>query len=164
MYEPFTLASLQRSIQRYSKDNNSNTNVLKDHTRVLKVKGSPFSSQARLSSQQRQEKSSTGCPRDEEDLMFQTGQFGEDDPEVLQRTVYWVLFIHFGFRARDESRRLQWGDIAVENEPVTVMESRSCWCGEQNEDRKQGKETAIAEHLIPKPTPPKTSTVQFVCV
>ena len=30
VYEPVTLASLQRSIQRYLKDNNSNTNILKD--------------------------------------------------------------------------------------------------------------------------------------
>ena len=56
---------------------------------------------------------------DEEDLLFQTSQFGEDDPEVLQRTVWWVLSLHFGFRARDEFRRLQWADIAVEDDPVS---------------------------------------------
>ena len=44
---------------------------------------------------------------DEEDLLFENGQFGEDDPEVLQRTVWWMLSLHFGFRARDECRRLQ---------------------------------------------------------
>jgi len=36
---------------------------------------------------------------DEEDLFFQTSQFGEDDPEVLQRTVWWLPSFHFGFRA-----------------------------------------------------------------
>jgi len=46
---------------------------------------------------------------DEKDLLFETGQFGEDDPEVLQRTVWWVLSLHFGFRARDKCLRLQWG-------------------------------------------------------
>ena len=56
---------------------------------------------------------------DEEELLFETGQFGEDDPEVLQRTVRWVLSLHFGFRARDECRRLQWDDIAVEDDPVS---------------------------------------------
>ena len=49
---------------------------------------------------------------DEEDLLSQTSQFGEDDPEVLQRTVWWLLSLHFGFRARDECRRLQCGDIS----------------------------------------------------
>ena len=49
----------------------------------------------------------------EEDLLFKTGQ------EVLQRTVWWVLSLHFGFRARDESRKLQWGDVGLENDPLT---------------------------------------------
>ena len=57
--------------------------------------------------------------KDEEDLLFQTGQFGEDDHEVLQRTVWWVLSLHFGFRARDESRRLQWGWYCSGNDAIT---------------------------------------------
>ena len=56
---------------------------------------------------------------DEEDLLFQNGHFGEDDPEVLQRTVWWMLSLHFGFRARDDCRRLQWGDIVIDEDPVT---------------------------------------------
>lgn len=55
----------------------------------------------------------------QEDLLFETGQFGEDDPEVLQRTLWWMLSLHFGFRARDECRRLQWGDIVVDDDPVS---------------------------------------------
>jgi len=51
--------------------------------------------------------------------LFETGQFGEDDPEILQRTVWWVLSLHFGFRAQDECQRLQWGDIAEEDDPVS---------------------------------------------
>ena len=54
-----------------------------------------------------------------EKTSFQTGHFDEDDPEALQRTVWWMLSLHFGFRARDESRRLQWGDIVLEDDPVT---------------------------------------------
>ena len=40
----------------------------------------------------------------EEDLLFRSGQFGDGDPAALQRTVWWLLALHFGFRARDESR------------------------------------------------------------
>ena len=47
----------------------------------------------------------------EEDLLFQTGQLGEDDPEVLQLTVWWVLSLDFGFRARDHVRA---GDFSGE--------------------------------------------------
>ena len=51
----------------------------------------------------------------EEDL-FETGLFCDQEPEVLQKPVWWVLSFHFGFRARDESRRLKWGDIAKDLE------------------------------------------------
>ena len=45
----------------------------------------------------------------EEDLVFERGKFGDQDHEVLQRTAWWLLSLHFGFRARDESRKLKWG-------------------------------------------------------
>ena len=46
----------------------------------------------------------------EEDELFRVGEFGSANPEAHQRTVWWLLSLHFGFRARDESRRLKWGD------------------------------------------------------
>ena len=58
----------------------------------------------------------------EEDQLFQLGLFGKHEPKVLQRTVWWVLSLHFGFRARDESRRLKWGDIVLSNDPETGCE------------------------------------------
>ena len=96
-----------------------------------------------------------------EGFLFHSGQFGENDPEILQRTVWWVLSLHFGFRARDESRRLQWGDPGVENDPIT---GKQVMYGEQNVDQKQGKETVTPQLLTQKPTPPKTSAVQSVCI
>ena len=50
----------------------------------------------------------------EEDYMFEPGEFGDQDPEVLQRTVWWLLSLHFGIRARDESRKLSWGDVKLQ--------------------------------------------------
>ena len=58
----------------------------------------------------------------EEDQLFQLGVFGKHEPEVLQRTVWRVLILHFGFRARDESRRFKWGDIELSNDPETGCE------------------------------------------
>ena len=58
----------------------------------------------------------------EEDQLFQLGLFGKHEPEVLQRTVWWVLSLHFGIRARGESRRLKWGDIVLSNDPQTGCE------------------------------------------
>ncbi len=45
--------------------------------------------------------------KDEEDCLFKKCLFGDDEPEVLQRTVWYVPSLYFGFKARDVSRRLQ---------------------------------------------------------
>ena len=70
----------------------------------------------------------------EEDQLFQLGLFGKHEPEVLQRTVWWVLSLHFGFRAHDESRRLKWGDIVLSI--TTPKQAVNCCCGKLNEDPK----------------------------
>ena len=44
---------------------------------------------------------------DEEDALFKAGEFGDSNPVALQRTVWWFLSLHFGFRARDESRNFR---------------------------------------------------------
>ena len=128
VYEPDSLASLQRSIQRYLNNNNSSTNIMKDQEFAK--------SRVVLSDRKRdlvvnnakgiRPQAARELTEDEECLLFQTGQYGEDDPKVLQRTVWWVLSLHFGFRARDECRRLQWGDIAVEDDPVSGKQVLEC--------------------------------------
>jgi hypothetical protein len=40
---------------------------------------------------------------DEEDQLFRLGEFGDSNPEALQHTVWWLLSLHFRFRAQDES-------------------------------------------------------------
>ena len=60
--------------------------------------------------------------RAKEQKLFETGQFSDHDPLVLQRTRWWCLSLHFGFRARDESRKLCWGDLLHEKDPETGQE------------------------------------------
>ena len=139
VYEPVSLVSFQRSIQRYLNDNNSSANVMK-HQEFAK-------SREVLSARKRdlvvnnakgsRPQAARELTEDEQDLLFQTGPFGEDDPEVLQRTVWWVLSLHFGFRARDESRRLQWGDIGVGNDPVTGRQVL-VWTAKRGSKTRQG--------------------------
>ncbi|KAL9955901.1 hypothetical protein ACROYT_G037299 [Oculina patagonica] len=76
----------------------------------------------------------------EEDLLFRTKQFGDHDPEVLQRTVWWVLSLHFGFRARDESRKLRWGDIVIEKDPERDEEVL-VWAAERGSKTRHGEGT-----------------------
>ena len=111
-YEPTTLTSFHLSLQRYLNDHSSTLNILKDQQFSL--------SREALSARKRQllpdfgkgnrPQAAPHLTDAEEDLMFEQGEFGDQDPEVLQRTVWWLLPLHFGFRACDESRKLKWGD------------------------------------------------------
>ena len=67
---------------------------------------------------------------EEEDLLFTSGEFGDGSPEALQRTVWWLLSMQFGFRARDESRKLKWGDINLITDGTTGNEFL-VWIGER---------------------------------
>ena len=53
----------------------------------------------------------------EEAKLFETGEFGNHHPLALQRTLWWFLSMQFGFRARDEIRKLCRGDIVLEWTP-----------------------------------------------
>ncbi len=67
------------------------------------------------------------------------GLFGKHEPKVLQRAVWWVLLLHFGFRARDESRRLKWGDVELSKDPETGCELM-LWKVERGSKTRQGDE------------------------
>ena len=58
----------------------------------------------------------------EEDALFENGQFGVQDPKSLQRALWWLLPLHFGWRARDESRKLCWGDVGLASDPESDSE------------------------------------------
>ena len=51
--------------------------------------------------------------------LFDKEFFGSSTPYILQRTVWWTLTTHFGFRAGNESRKLCFGDITVKKEELT---------------------------------------------
>ena len=73
----------------------------------------------------------------EEDLLFRSGQFGDENPEALQRTVWWLLALHFGFRARDESRKLKWGDTVLQKDTKTGNEVL-IWKSERGSKTRRG--------------------------
>lgn len=113
MAEPTSQFSgiIPESIQHYLNDNNSSKNIIKDQVfvksrEVLSARKRDF---VVNNAKGNRPQSARELTEEEEGFLFQSGQLGENDPEILQRTVWWVLSLYIGFRARDESRRLQWG-------------------------------------------------------
>lgn len=124
VYEPSTLTSFQRSIQRYLNSKGSTANLLKGDEfklsrEVLKSKKKKLVVDHGKGNRP---KATRVLSEVEEDKLFAEGEFGSQNPVALQRTVWWLLALHFGFRARDESRRLLWGDVSLENDPETGNE------------------------------------------
>ena len=75
----------------------------------------------------------------EEDKLFECGEFASSNQTILQRTLWWIIALRFrarGFRARDESRRLKWGDVTLEKDPDTGWDSWvEIWARVQNTSR-----------------------------
>ena len=58
---------------------------------------------------------------------------------ILQRTMWWFTFLHFGFRVCDESRKLCWGDVGLEFDPIKNQEYLVWYC-ERGTKTRTGKE------------------------
>ena len=123
VYEPTFLTDFQRGLQRYLNDKSSQVNILQDQE-FSKSRELLLAKKRELVQQHAKGNRPQDCREltITEDQPFQLGLFGKHEQEVLQRTVWWVLSLHFGIRARDESRRLKWGDIVLSNDPETGCE------------------------------------------
>ena len=88
VYKPVSLVSFQRSIQRYLNGSNSNTNIMKNHefAKSREVLSARKRDLVVNNAKGNRPQAARELTKDEEDFLFQTSQFGEDDPEILQRT------------------------------------------------------------------------------
>ena len=100
-YEPATFSSFQRDIQRYLSEKKYPFNILKDNEfeksrRVLAAKNKSL-----VHEHDRRNELQAAQAIDENEE--EAEEFGDSNPVALQRTVWWFLLLHLGFRARDES-------------------------------------------------------------
>ena len=86
---------------------------------------------------------------EEEEKLFESGEFGCHNPEALQCTLWWFFSLHFGFRARDESRKLCWGDLELHNDPETGKEVL-VWMAERGSKTRKGMQGAHQRQFNPK--------------
>ena len=49
----------------------------------------------------------------EVDILFNDGYFSLSNADSLEKGMWWFISLNFGYRARDEARKLCWGDIIL---------------------------------------------------
>ena len=111
-YEPDVLSTYFRGFQRYLFTKDYPVNILMDPSFDL--------SRTVLAAKRKEIVSAGGGNKPcatreltstEEDTLFEEGYFSADNPVALTNVLWWLISLHFGFRARQESRQLKWGDI-----------------------------------------------------
>ena len=123
LYEPDTLTSFKNSFQR----------ILTQHGSAHDIKLSPhFKRSNNVLKSRRKELTKLGkgnrpnatrpLEDDEVELLYEKKYFGSDNPENLQRTIWWLSSKKSGHRARHEARQLKWGDVSINNDPATNTE------------------------------------------
>ena len=149
-YEPDSLSSFQRSIQRRLKELKLSFNILKDEE-FCRSREVLAAERKNLVKQGRGNKPNAcrELTSEEEEKLFESGAFGCHNPEALQRTLWWFFSLHFGFRARDESRKLCWGDLELQIDPETGREIL-VWLAERGSKTRQGLEGSHQRHFNPK--------------
>ena len=117
-YETSTIHSLFSLITRFLKDNRiGNLDSDAEFQGARDVKRAKLK-MLKADGKGNRPNHATALTKDEEDMLFQSGQLGWDSPEALQRSIWWLTTIHFGHRGRDEARQLQWGDIKLKTDEV----------------------------------------------
>ena len=152
-YEPSTLTGLQRSIQRFLSDSGSKMNIMKDDEfafsrKVLEAKRKNFVVQGK-GNRPNATRSLTE-EEEEEEKLFQSDAFGTENPIALQRTMWWILSLRFGFRARDESRKLCWVDGSLQTDPIQDGREMLVWLNELGTKTRKGKENGHRRPFSPK--------------
>ncbi|XP_070576859.1 uncharacterized protein KIAA1958-like [Ptychodera flava] len=113
-YEPDTLTSYQRGIDRYLSEKGYRYSICRDT--VFKVSQDALrAKRCDLKSKGKGNKSRAAEPLTDDDikLMREKKILGNYNPESVLYTVWWNNTKLLGFRACDENRKLCWGDILL---------------------------------------------------
>ena len=101
-YEPDSLTSFQRSINRYLHQKSATFNIIED--REFETSRAALAAKRKLlrsMGKGQKPNASQSISSVDEDKLFESGQLGDHSPESLIRTVWYFLTMHMGMRGRD---------------------------------------------------------------
>ena len=113
-YEPSTIDSVFRSLDRHLRDTQYPCSLINDHafqsTRALIT--AKKKQLVEVHGKGQRPNAATALSYEEENKLWEEGKLGTDTPQTLLNTV-WFYNNFFGFRARDEHHKLRLGDIVL---------------------------------------------------
>ena len=115
LYEPDTLSSFQRSIDRHlTKDLHKPYSIIRD-TQFAPSREKLKASRKFLKGKGKGNKPNAAEPVDvaEVEQMWQHGALGASDPVTLQQTIWWLISTQMGTRGRDEHHKFKFGDFEL---------------------------------------------------
>ena len=114
LYQPDTLTNMRNAWQRALEENGSKINIKTDPE---------FNESRKVLASRRKQLTQKGLrnkplatrPLNEKEVstLYDSGYFGISNPLALQRAIWWKITTNFGYRARDEARKLCFGDIKL---------------------------------------------------
>ena len=116
-YEPDSLTSFQRSFNRYLSQKGATFNITVDRAFAMS-RETLAAKRKQLRSMGKGQKPNASKPitSEEEHRLFNSGQFGDHDPEALICTVWYFFTLHMGMRGRDEHWKLRLGDMVLKQD------------------------------------------------
>lgn len=151
-FEPGSLTSFQRSFDRYLRSLSKPYSLLKDiqfskSRATLETKRK----QLRLEGKGRRPNKALGLDKDEMEKLWSQKQLGNHSPEALIRTIWFNNTIHFGWRARDEHRKVLFGDLQIRQEQDEEKREYVIWLTERgSKTRSGGKEFGAERYFDPR--------------
>ena len=119
IYEPDTLTSFQRSLDRHlTKDLHKSYSIIRD-TQFAPSREKLKAARKWLKSNGKGNKPNAAEALEplEIEKLWSEGGLGSQSPEQLQRTIWWLISTHMGTRGCDEHHKFQLGDFTIKSSP-----------------------------------------------
>ncbi|KAK3734269.1 hypothetical protein QZH41_008856 [Actinostola sp. cb2023] len=151
-FEPGTLTSFQRSLDRHLRQKSKPYSILSDRQfsksrETLECKRR----QLRLAGKGRRPNKALGLNSDEMEKLWLEKQLGDHSPDALIRTIWLNNTMHFGWRAQDEHRKVLLGDLEIQKEQGGDEKEYVIWHTERgSKTRTGGKEFGPERYYNPR--------------
>ena len=138
-FEPRTLTSLQRSYDRLLRQIGKCYSILQD--KAFEKSCTALESkrkQLRQSGKGGGPNKALGLNSDELEKFWSEKQLGDHSPDALLRTIWLNNMMHFGWRARDEHRKVLLGDLKIRREEGKEKREYIIWKMEHGSKTRSG--------------------------